>query len=167
MLPAERRKYILELVEERNSISVSELCRILSVSDMTVRRDLRSLSRDGLLERVHGGALSRRGRSYEPPFVSRTSEHLEEKQIIGRRAATLVQEGDTVALDVGTTTLEVSKALFETNNLTVITASLHIANVLREAPEFTINPCRRYSSQTGILDDRPYRRTHLPGFSRG
>lgn len=133
MLPAERRKYILELVEKRNSISVAELCQILSVSDMTVRRDLRSLSRDGLLERVHGGALSRRGRSYEPPYVSRTSEHLQEKQVIGRRAAALVHEGDTVALDVGTTTLEVSKALFEMNNLTVITASLYIANVLREA----------------------------------
>ena len=68
MLPAERRKQILELIETRNSISVAELCGILDVSDMTIRRDLRILSNEGLLERVHGGAVSRRGRSYEPAY---------------------------------------------------------------------------------------------------
>ena len=138
MFPAERRKYILELIEKQNSISVAELSHVLGVSDMTVRRDLRSLSRDGLLERVHGGALSRRGCSYEPPYVSRATKHVREKEIIGRRAAALVCKGDTVALDVGTTTLELAKALLHLTNLTILTASLHIANILREAPSLRL-----------------------------
>ena len=70
MLTAERRQKILELIEDRNSISVAELCSIMHVSDMTIRRDLRTLANEGLLERVHGGALSRRGRSYEPPYFN-------------------------------------------------------------------------------------------------
>jgi DeoR/GlpR family transcriptional regulator of sugar metabolism len=134
MLPLERRQYILDLIEKRNSISVGELCQLLGVSDMTIRRDLRALSKAGLLERVYGGALLRRGRSYEPPYVVRTAENFQKKEIIGRRAAALVEDGDSIALDVGTTTLEVAKCLRSASNLTVITASVHIANVLTEAP---------------------------------
>lgn len=134
MLPAERRKQILELIETRNSISVAELCGILDVSDMTIRRDLRILSNEGLLERVHGGAVSRRGRSYEPAYRIRSVEQVKQKEIIGKRAASLIHDGDSVALDVGTTTLELAKALAGTSNLTVITASLPIAMVLSEAP---------------------------------
>lgn len=134
MLPAERRKQILELIETRNSISVAELCGILDVSDMTIRRDLRILSNEGLLERVHGGAVSRRGRSYEPAYRIRSVEQVKEKEIIGHRAASLIHDGDSVALDVGTTTLELAKALAGTSNITVITASLPIAMVLSEAP---------------------------------
>lgn len=138
MLPLERRKYILELIEKRNSISVAELSQLLRVSDMTIRRDLRNLSNDGLLERVYGGALSRRGRSYEPPYVLRTTEHIEPKEIIGRCAAGMVSEGDSVALDIGTTTLELAKELRGTSNLTVITASVHIANILSDAPNMRL-----------------------------
>ncbi|MGD9092709.1 MAG: DeoR/GlpR family DNA-binding transcription regulator [Anaerolineales bacterium] len=134
MLPAARRKQILELIETRNSISVAELCGILDVSDMTIRRDLRILSNEGLLERVHGGAVSRRGRSYEPAYRIRSVEQVKQKEIIGKRAASLIQDGDSVALDVGTTTLELAKALMGTSNLTVITASLPITTVLSEAP---------------------------------
>jgi DeoR/GlpR family transcriptional regulator of sugar metabolism len=138
MVPAERRKQILELIERRNSISVAELCQLLEVSDMTIRRDLRILSNHGLLERVHGGALSRRGRSYEPPFLFRATSHILQKEIIGRCAASLVHEGDSIALDVGTTTLEVAKALINTPNLTIVTASLPIANVLSDAPNIRL-----------------------------
>jgi DeoR/GlpR family transcriptional regulator of sugar metabolism len=138
MVPAERRKQILELIEKRNSISVAELCQLLDVSDMTIRRDLHILSNRGLLERVHGGALSRRGRSYEPPYHYRATNHVIEKEIIGRCAAGLIHEGDSIALDVGTTTLELAKALVNTANLTIVTASLPIANVLSEAPNIRL-----------------------------
>jgi DeoR/GlpR family transcriptional regulator of sugar metabolism len=137
-VPAERRKQILDLIEKRNSISVAELCRLLDVSDMTIRRDLRILSNRGLLERVHGGALSRRGRSYEPPYFSRATNNIIQKEIIGRCAAALVYEGDSIALDVGTTTLEIAKALTTTPNLTIVTASLPIANVLCQAPSIRL-----------------------------
>jgi DeoR/GlpR family transcriptional regulator of sugar metabolism len=138
IISAERRKQILELIEKRNSITVIELCQILNVSDMTIRRDLRILSNRGLLERVYGGALSRRGRSYEPPYLSRTMNQAIQKKIIGRCAAALVKEGDIIALDVGTTTLEVAKALVRTPNLTIITASLPIANILSEVPNIRL-----------------------------
>jgi DeoR/GlpR family transcriptional regulator of sugar metabolism len=138
IVPAERRKQILEIIEKRNSVSVAELCRLLDVSDMTIRRDLHILSRRGLLERVHGGALSRRGRSYEPPYHYRATNHVIQKELIGRCAAGLIHEGDSIALDVGTTTLEVAKALVNTPNLTIVTASLPIANVLSEAPNIRL-----------------------------
>jgi DeoR/GlpR family transcriptional regulator of sugar metabolism len=138
MTPIERRKHILDLIEKRNSISVGELCQLLGVSDMTIRRDLRSLSNAGLLERVYGGALLRRGRSYEPPYLTRIAENIEKKEIIGRRAASLVDDGDSIALDVGTTTFELAKCLRSASNLTIITASVHIANVLNEAPSLRL-----------------------------
>jgi DeoR/GlpR family transcriptional regulator of sugar metabolism len=138
MRPIERQKHILDLIEKRNSISVGELCHLLGVSDMTIRRDLRSLSKAGLLERVYGGALLRRGRSYEPPYIIRMAENIQKKEIIGRRAAALVDDGDSIALDVGTTTLELAKSLRNASNLTVITASVHIANVLNEAPSLRL-----------------------------
>ena len=138
MLSAERHKFILELIEARNSISVAELCKMLDVSDMTIRRDLRTLANEGLLERVHGGALSRRGRSYEPPYLIRSTKAVEQKGLIGRRAAELIEEGDSIGLDVGTTTLELAKAMLGIPNLTVITASLSIAEVLSEAPNIRL-----------------------------
>ncbi len=166
MVPAERRKQILELIEKRNSISVAELCQLLEVSDMTIRRDLRILSNRGLLERVHGGALSRRGRSYEPPYLSRASNQVVQKEIIGRCAAALVHEGDSIALDVGTTTLELAKALVHTPNLTIITASLPIANVLSEAPNIRLiltGGIVRHQelSMIGHIAEQTYREFHI------
>jgi DeoR/GlpR family transcriptional regulator of sugar metabolism len=166
MVPAERRKQILELIEKRNSISVAELCQLLEVSDMTIRRDLRILSNRGLLERVHGGALSRRGRSYEPPYLSRASNQVVQKEIIGRCAAALVHEGDSIALDVGTTTLELAKALVHTPNLTIMTASLPIANVLCEAPNIRLiltGGIVRHQelSMIGHIAEQTYREFHI------
>jgi DeoR/GlpR family transcriptional regulator of sugar metabolism len=138
MLTAERRTRIIELINDRNSISVSELGKLLNVSDMTIRRDLRTLANEGLLERVHGGALSRRGRSYEPPYLIRTTKSVEQKELIGRCAADLIDEGDSICLDVGTTTLELAKAMIGIPNLTVVTANLYIVEVLSEAPNIRL-----------------------------
>ncbi|MFO3797232.1 MAG: DeoR/GlpR family DNA-binding transcription regulator [Anaerolineales bacterium] len=131
-----RHQTILALLEEQGEVRVGDLCQQLGVSEMTIRRDLSELERAGLLRRVHGGAVSARGRSYEPPFLTRANEHLAQKQRIGQLAASLVHDGDSIALDVGTTTLEVARALKEREklNLTVLTASLHIANLLANMP---------------------------------
>lgn len=166
MVPAERRKQILELIEKRNSISVTELCQLLDVSDMTIRRDFRILSNRGLLERVHGGALSRRGRSYEPPYHSRTTNQAIQKGIIGHRAAALVHEGDSLALDVGTTTLELAVALVNTPNLTIVTASLPIANVLSESPNIRLILTggivrNQELSMIGHIAEQTYREFHV------
>jgi DeoR/GlpR family transcriptional regulator of sugar metabolism len=134
MISAERRKKILELVEKRSSISVADMCELLDDSEMTIRRDLSMLSNQGLLQRVHGGAVSRRGRSYEPPYLMRSSINVNDKHAIGEIAASLVMDGDSLALDNGSTVLELAKSLVGKRNLTVLTASLAIANVLADAP---------------------------------
>jgi DeoR/GlpR family transcriptional regulator of sugar metabolism len=127
-MQSERRRKILEIVQETGGRSVTELCEQFDVSEMTIRRDLRDLDREGLLRKVHGGAVSNLGRSYEPPYAVRTTRNDEKKRAIGRLAASLVEDGDSLALDVGTTTLEIAHALQGKRNLTILTASLPIAN---------------------------------------
>jgi len=130
----DRHPAILEMLEVDGSLQVSDLVERFNVSEMTIRRDLMALERKGLLRRVHGGAVSSRGRSYEPPFLLRRSEHTEEKKRIGRAAAELIQSGDSVMLDVGTTTLEVARNLVDHQNLTIITPCFQIASILVEHP---------------------------------
>jgi DeoR/GlpR family transcriptional regulator of sugar metabolism len=127
-MQTDRRRMIVELVQAGGSKRVAQLCNLLGVSEMTIRRDLRDLEREGFLRRVHGGAVVNLGRSFEPPYAMRTTSHQARKQAIGRRAAELVLEGDSIALDVGTTTLELAQALHDKRNLTILTASLPIAN---------------------------------------
>ncbi len=125
-----RHQKIISLLEDKGEVTVAYLVDEFRVSEMTIRRDLDILDNQGLLRRVHGGAVSQRGRSYEPPILLRAAENLENKQRIGVMAASLVQNGDSLSLDVGTTTLEVAKNLHTKQDLTVITPSLQIANEL-------------------------------------
>jgi DeoR/GlpR family transcriptional regulator of sugar metabolism len=138
MLADERRRRIVQLVETEGSVAVDDLAHRFDVSEMTIRRDLRALENRGLIKRVHGGATNARGRSYEPPFLLRKTEHADAKAAIGQQAAEMVEDGDSVALDVGTTTLEVARHLEDKQNLTVITPSLHIANVLASYPSLRL-----------------------------
>ena len=125
---ADRQQQILELVQQNNRISVVEICTRFGVSEMTARRDLQELDREGLLRRVHGGAVYNLGRSYEPPLKIRTKKRFNQKKAIGQKAAELILDGDSIALDIGTTTLEIARSLHEKRNLTVVTAGLPIAN---------------------------------------
>lgn len=134
-LPEHRRNIIITTVEDRGSVSVQDLAERLDVSMMTIRRDLAELEREGAVRRVHGGAVSARGRSYEPLFHLRSGVMLEAKERIGRMAAELVGEGDSIALDSGTTTLEVARALVGRRNLTIVTCSLHIAILFMNQPD--------------------------------
>jgi DeoR/GlpR family transcriptional regulator of sugar metabolism len=127
-MKSDRRRQITEVVQQSGSKTVSELCDLFDVSEMTIRRDLRDLDREGVLRRVHGGAVSNLGRSYEPPFTVRSTRNIEIKKAIGKEAAELIIDGDSIVLDVGTTTLEIARALQGKHNLTIITASLPIAN---------------------------------------
>jgi len=135
MLAEERRQRILALLDEKGAVTVAELRAHFGVSEMTIRRDMAVLESRGLLRRVHGGAVSARGRSYEPPFLIRSGLRVEEKRRIAEAAVTLIREGDSIALDVGTTTLEIAKRLRGMRNLTIVTPSLHIANILAESPD--------------------------------
>jgi DeoR/GlpR family transcriptional regulator of sugar metabolism len=138
MLSEERHQIILNILENQGSVLVTDLVSQFEVSEMTIRRDLDVLERKGLLRRVHGGAVSDRGRSYEPPFLSRSTTHQEEKARIGKMAAELVRSGDSITLDVGTTTLEVARNLAEKQNLTILTPCFQIAALLCENPSIRL-----------------------------
>src|SRR5262245_23949504 len=104
---AERQSKILELIARNGQVAVADICKLFEVSEMTARRDLAELARDGLLRRVHGGAMNGLGRSYEPPYQLRATNNQRSKEAIGKVAAEMIDDGDSVAFDVGTTTLEI------------------------------------------------------------
>ncbi|MER3452283.1 MAG: decarboxylase, partial [Acidimicrobiia bacterium] len=130
----ERRALILELIESEGEVTVRDLSRRAGVSEMTVRRDLEVLAGRGVLVRLHGRAVAPVLRSYEPPFDVRAGTATQAKVRIGVMTAGLIQDGETVILDSGTTTLEVARALRGRRNITVLTTSLRIANILDQEP---------------------------------
>jgi DeoR family transcriptional regulator of aga operon len=130
MNPSDRRQLCLEKLAEQGEVTVAELSRATDVSEMTTRRDLEQLEREGLLKRVHGGAISRVSRGYEPPFALRNGRGEDVKARIGKLAATLVAENETLIIDVGTTTLALARSLTEAAGLTVVTPSLRAAAAL-------------------------------------
>lgn len=127
MNAVERQNRILELVHENGQIAIVNICKYFGVSEMTARRDLNDLDRKGLLRRIHGGAIANLGRSYEPSFQTRAVKNKKAKTAIGLKAAELVYDGDSIALDVGTTTLEIVAGLKGKRNLTIVTSCLQIA----------------------------------------
>ncbi len=129
----ERRIRILQLIRERKKVTVHELCQSLQASPATVRGDLRDLDRAGMLVRTHGGALEKSRTSFEQVSSKRSTENMEAKRAIAVRARSLVEDGDTILLDTGTTTLEVAYLLKSCDRLTVVTNDLEIARVLEDA----------------------------------
>lgn len=131
MLTEERRNKIIQMLQEENVLQVTELSELFDVSLATIRRDLTVLEGDGYLRRVYGGAFSlRKPIASGDAFKIRSQEKQHEKAAIGRLAASLVEPGDTVLLDVGTTTLEVARAMKHRENITVLTNSLPVLNEL-------------------------------------
>jgi DeoR/GlpR family transcriptional regulator of sugar metabolism len=111
MMPTQRRQAILAQVREQAAVSAEQLARQFGVSVETIRRDLGRLQRDGLLERVYGGATRPSGRSSEGSFAARSTRHIERKRAIAALAALLVEPEETIVIDIGTTALEVARAL--------------------------------------------------------
>jgi len=127
-----RHAQIRKLVEANGHVTVSELNQVLGVSNATIRRDLEIMARSGWVRRTHGGAVSIEHASNEPPIIHRQSEYHVEKQRIGRHAATLVGEGETIFLGSGTTVHEVARNIRDVPRLTVITNALNVVNELVE-----------------------------------
>jgi len=122
-----RKQFILETLKKTGGIKISELAEKLGKSRMTITRDLDELAKDGLLLRVHGGAVSNISRGYEPPYFSRKGLRTGAKQAIAKVANELITEGNTLILDVGSSTRELAQLLKKRKNLTVITPSLEHA----------------------------------------
>src|SRR2546430_5821687 len=138
MIAQERRQRIFEDIETSGIASVRDLAQRFEISTITVMRDLQELEQEGLIRRVHGGAISVRGASYEPPFIARESQFSTEKQRIAAKAVDLINEGDSLILDVGTTTLEIARALKGKRNLTVLVTNLRAALELASQPAIQV-----------------------------
>lgn len=130
MFAEERKHMIVDLVNKNIKTTVNKLCERFSVSPATIRNDLRELEEAGLLKRTHGGAISNIKANYEPNAYQKEVEHVVEKKAIAKLAVQHVLEGDTIALDTGTTTFELAKLLVTHENLTVVTNDLQIAAFL-------------------------------------
>lgn len=130
MLARHRQALILQAVRSDGSARVSDLTQQLGVSDMTIRRDLEVLARDGLVEKVHGGAvLPGAPGSHEPGFEDKLVIERSEKTSIARAAATLIRPGTAVALSAGTTTFGLAQCLLDIPSLTIVTNSLRVASL--------------------------------------
>lgn len=135
MLANQRREKILELLREDGSAKVVNLSRIFKVSEVTIRHDLEKLEKDGLVTREHGGAYLKEVENLVRNFALINQSNLDKKAVIGKHAAGLIEEGDTIILDSGSTTTEVAKQLVGRKNLTVITNALNIALILGAEPD--------------------------------
>jgi len=125
-----RHERIVTLLKQHGLVSVRRLAREVRASDMTVRRDLAHLCDQGLVRKLHGGAVLAAGKGEETHFSATRQEHVEEKRAIAKEAAALVTPGSVVALGAGTTTWHVARALAERSDLSFITNSPNIAMVL-------------------------------------
>ncbi|WP_082598268.1 MULTISPECIES: DeoR/GlpR family DNA-binding transcription regulator [unclassified Kitasatospora] len=133
MFAAERRQLILEMVRANGAVSLRELARVVQTSEVTVRRDVRALEAEGLLDRRHGGAVLPGGFSREPGYPQKTHLAAAEKSAIADLAASMVEEGDAVVVGAGTTTQELARRLARVPGLTVVTNSLLVAQALAHA----------------------------------
>ncbi|NMO33226.1 DeoR/GlpR transcriptional regulator [Streptomyces sp. GMY01] len=134
LLAEQRRALILDEVRRRGGVRVNELTRKLGVSDMTVRRDLDALARQGMLEKVHGGAVPVvEASTHEPGFEAKSGLELTAKEDIARAAAQLVAPGSAIALSGGTTTYALAHQLVDVPDLTVVTNSVRVADVFHTA----------------------------------
>lgn len=126
-----RRKQILEALREKGGVRLTELSEELAVSEMTIRRDLDALQKDGLIERVHGGAVLAQLGTEEPGFEKKALREQDEKAAIADAAAALVKPGSAVALSAGTTTWALARRLSQHEGLTVVTNSMNVWNELQ------------------------------------
>ena len=124
---SERQQKIYELLRKHKNLSIDKLSSILEISKMTVRRDLDRLIKKGIVQRVHGRVIISRTNEYEPPHMIRSLEMVQEKQMIGRLAASLIKDNAVIIIDVGSTLLELVKNIPENNNITVITNWIPVA----------------------------------------
>lgn len=134
----ERQRQILSLLSQQGRLSVAEIVAQFSISEATARRDLETLALQGKGQRVHGGILAVEQAPPELPILERENEQRDEKTRIGRAAARLVQNNETIFLGSGTTVLEIARNVREHKNLTVITNSLAVLNILAGIKEITV-----------------------------
>ncbi|AMA72978.1 DNA-binding transcriptional regulator of sugar metabolism, DeoR/GlpR family [Aneurinibacillus thermoaerophilus] len=130
LIGEERKQFILHLLHESGKVRTTELVEKLEVSSETIRRYLEELENEKKLKRVYGGAVKVNYGKEEPSIYTREILYAEEKKRIGRAAASLIQDNEIIAIDDGTTTIQLVHYLTGKENLTVITASVPVLSLL-------------------------------------
>ncbi len=142
----QRRNDILELLKIDDRVKVANLVEVFGISDVTIRNDLSEMEQQGLLRRIHGGAVSTKKSYYDMSLNDRMNVNKEEKVRIAQACAALIKDGDTLMIDSGTTTRYLAKELAERSDLTVVTNALLIAQ------EFAYNNSVKVILLGGQLD---------------
>ncbi len=127
MFAEQRQQRILELLQAERYVKVSALQSVLQASEASIRRDLQVLEDAGLLKRTHGGAVSNQTAAFEPSLAEKEDRFGAEKRAIARVAAGLVEPGETVLLDAGSTTLHIARELKHKRKVTVVTNAVNLA----------------------------------------
>jgi DeoR/GlpR family transcriptional regulator of sugar metabolism len=139
MLKEKRWQEIQEIIKNDGEVSVSSLAKNFSVSEMTIRRDLQGMYQKGLIERIHGGAILTKGRNLlQAPILMRLYERIGEKQAIAQAVAQLIRHGEKIYIAAGSTAYWVAKAVAGRSDLTVVTNSLPVANLLAATKDMEV-----------------------------
>lgn len=138
MIPSERRDFIYRYLHEYQTVSISSLVELMNVSHMTVRRDISALEEEGKVISISGGARLNDALHQELPWNEKARLHYQSKREIGRFAASLVEDGQVVYLDAGTTTFEIARVLGERFNLTIVTNDFSIVQYLISKPQLNL-----------------------------
>ena len=154
----DRRERIVQIVNEKSTISNDEIMSSFGVSIETVRRDLAYLEKRGLVERVYGGAVKKKFLSVEPKYLRREDVNVAEKEVIATKAETLINENDTVFFDLGTTVQLLAKKVNQSKQITAFTNSLRTAIALVDKDQKVIVPggalrSGEYSVSGSIAED--------------
>ncbi|WP_455660524.1 DeoR/GlpR family DNA-binding transcription regulator [Pradoshia sp.] len=150
MLTPERHQYIIEKIKHDGFVKIQELVKELNTSESTIRRDLSQLEDMHALKRVHGGAESVKRRGQEPTILERSTSHLHEKKALARYAASLIEDGDCIYLDAGTTTLEMIPYIKD-RPITVVTNGIQQAAALKDSDIITYLIGGRIKKATNAL----------------
>lgn len=137
MLVDERRRRIASLVVAQGAVTVTQLSDKLGVSAVTIRSDLEALEKQGLLKRNHGGAVARQVLRFAPDFLEKSSLHRKEKEAIASIAIDLMEDGDHLILDAGSTTLALAHKIHN-RELTLVINSIYLLNELYNAPRIEL-----------------------------
>jgi len=138
MLAVERRRLIADNLRVRGVVSVVEMAEALGTTEITVRRDLRAMAKDGLLVRAHGGAVLPSAIGHEPSYSEKAHQACAEKASIARLAIDMITPGDSILVGPGTTTLALARLLGDISELTVVTNSLLVAQALMPSPKVEV-----------------------------
>lgn len=136
-----RQNEILASVKSRGACSIVELAAQLNVSDETIRRNIKPLVRQGLIEKVHGGVVLSQNQEPEPPFEKRMNERVDAKKLISALVAEIISDGDSIMLDTGSTTAYVARGLDNHRNLSVVTNCTEIARTLAREQSNRVHIC--------------------------